>query len=173
MINDQYLGLALAMIGGFLPAVALMLILLPRRRKQVLFQVADLPKPIPYASAVGSRPEAPWVTREEFDKLAKCLEQANVARNAQQRRMNDRLATIAAAQKPGSQDGVRVWGLDEVSTHYRLWDGWCMWARGADEPGQWFRDTTVHTPHWCDRHVPELHGPERDEVVRDWMARNR
>lgn len=67
-LNIQHIGWACTLLGGFLCGLLTFWLLRPKP-KRMLFQVADLPKPTPYASA-----------RESIRLLAEIAEAAEVCR---------------------------------------------------------------------------------------------
>lgn len=165
MLSDlqiQYIGWACTLLGGFLCGLLTFWLLRPRP-KRMLFQVADLPKPIPYASARGSKPPAPWVTREEFEHLRDQLTELRDRYDENIGDVSDRLACLEGVPEPLAP-GVRVWRRGQ---HVRLLADGCFWGRESDS--SWY--TFEASERWTMEHCAELHGHERDEVVRDWQNR--
>jgi len=174
MLSDlqiQYIGWACTLVGGFLCGLLTFWLLRPKP-KRMQFQVADLPKPIPCSSAVGSKPPAPWVTREEFEHLRDQLTELRDRYDENIGDVSDRLACLEGAPEPLAP-GVRVWKNHDGWLFLLSSDGtdWVMWP-----DGEWHKTRNQRKAgdyEMADSIYTELHGPERDEVVRDWMARNR
>lgn len=151
----------------------------------------------PYASEItgaGSRPEAPWVTREEFERITniiaedhgqlrnQVLDNTNALKGNEcglrtwaeikvetlawmaDGRMQTIEARLARLEAVGEGDG---WRVSSQGDYFRLWDGKKMWARRKTEE-RWFVDCAAH-------HTPEifadyeLHGPERARIVREFL----